>query len=268
MLAIQENHEGITPTQVELDQIFVEKYGPLDRAGPSVRAWKKAGYVPPDEHYEALLNKVVTASTRWLDVGCGHSTFPNNPEMSRKLASRCEYLVGIDPDESIHRNPYVHASAQSTLEEYQTAETFDLITLRMVAEHITTPQTSIAALVRLLKPGGIVVLLTPNRWSPLSLMAAWTPMHIHHWLKRLAWGTKEEDTFPVAYRLNSKRQLRRHFGTAGFEEVIFQYVDDCCATWRFPSLQRIEIAIWRLFNRIGFHYPENCILAAFRRSDA
>lgn len=268
MLLTTEEHEGIAPTRTELDRLFAEKYGTADLAGPNVKAWKRAGYVTPDEHYEALLVKLVNADTRWLDVGCGHSTFPNNPELSRKLASRCEVLVGIDPDDSIHQNPYVHTSVQTTLEDYRAPETYDLITLRMVAEHIATPEASIKALVRLIRPGGIVVLLTPNRWSPLSLMAAWTPIRIHHWLKRLAWGTKEEDTFPVVYRLNSKRQLRRHFLSAGFREALLQYVDDCSATWRFPSLQRVEIACWRLFNRLGMRYPENCILAAYRRNDA
>src|SRR5580765_2953289 len=38
----------------------------------------KAGYYSPEDHYEALINRIITKDLSWLDVGCGRSPFPNN----------------------------------------------------------------------------------------------------------------------------------------------------------------------------------------------
>jgi len=48
---------------------------------------------------------------------------------------------------------------------------FDLILCTEVVEHLADSAPAIAAMHRLLKPGGILVLSTPQRWSPLELTA-------------------------------------------------------------------------------------------------
>ena len=72
---------------------------------------------------------------------------------------------------------------------FRTERTYDLITLRMVAEHIAHPRDAVAALARLAKPGGRVVVYTVWKWSPASIAAAVTPMAVHHRLKKLLWDT-------------------------------------------------------------------------------
>jgi 2-polyprenyl-3-methyl-5-hydroxy-6-metoxy-1,4-benzoquinol methylase len=248
-----------------LNQVFLDKYGPITTAGPNVRRWHRLGYFTPDEYYESLVAKIVDHETSWLDVGCGRSVFPNNAALARKLAMRCRLLVGIDPDASIHSNTIVHRKVQTTIEEFEPGEPFDLVTLRMVAEHIPRPELLLDALVRLTHAKSIVVLITPNRFSPLSLAATLVPHRWHHALKKVAWQTRREDTFPVAYRLNSRKQLRRWFQAAGFKEVLYRNPADCSATWRFPRLHCLELALWKCFSRLGLIYPENCILAAFER---
>jgi 2-polyprenyl-3-methyl-5-hydroxy-6-metoxy-1,4-benzoquinol methylase len=48
---------------------------------------------------------------------------------------------------------------------------FDLILCTEVVEHIPDSASAIAGMHRLLKPGGILVLSTPQRWSPLEVTA-------------------------------------------------------------------------------------------------
>ncbi|MEH1944087.1 MAG: class I SAM-dependent methyltransferase [Nostoc sp.] len=48
---------------------------------------------------------------------------------------------------------------------------FDLILCTEVIEHIADSISAIAGMHRLLKPGGLLILSTPQRWSPLELMA-------------------------------------------------------------------------------------------------
>ena len=203
-----------------LSAVLKLKYGPLDKTGWGPRLRSRFGYQTPDDWYEATLFQSVTKDTVWLDVGCGRFLLGSNHPTAKVLAKRCRHLVGLDPSDNIDDNPYVHERVKSTLEDYQTDREFDLISLRMVAEHICNPEAAIAALSRLTKPGGQVVIYTTCKWSPACLVAAATPMSVHHAAKRWLWGTEERDSFPVAYKMNTRGTLRRLFAKEGSERVV------------------------------------------------
>src|SRR6266550_3496812 len=200
------------------------KYGSTDKTGwgPQLRA--SFGYHTPDDWYEAAVFERVSKETVWLDVGCGRSMFPSNPATAGLLGRRCRLLVGLDPSDNITDNPYIHERAKCSVEDFKTERQFDLITLRMVAEHIRDPETVVAALSRLAKPGGAVVIYTISKWAPVSLVSAATPMSVHHAMKRWLWRTDERDTFPIAYKMNTRQALRHLLSTEGFREESFRYL--------------------------------------------
>jgi 2-polyprenyl-3-methyl-5-hydroxy-6-metoxy-1,4-benzoquinol methylase len=239
-----------------------------DKAGlgwsPALR--QRYGYFTPDECYEGLVHMLVAPATRWLDVGCGHNLFPSNPNLSRALADRCALLVGIDPDETIEKNPYVHQRVRGLLGDYRPDAGFDLITLRMVAEHVTEPHDMLAQLARLLAPGGRVVVYTVSKWSPSSLLAAATPMAVHHWLKKHLWRVNPEDTFPTAYLLNTRAALSRLFAAAGMDEERFLYLDDCRSFSRWKLTTHLELTLQRGLRGLGLRYPEVCLLGIYGHS--
>ena len=249
-------------------EVFRLKAGPGGAFGWSPRLRQRFGYFTPDECYEALLLRLVGPGTDWLDVGCGHDLFPSNPALGRLLYSRCRLLVGIDPSENVHRNPFVHEKAQCPLEGYETARRFDLVSLRMVAEHVADPRSAVAALARLTRPGGHVVLYTVGKWSPASLASAVTPMPVHHLAKKALWGTAPEDTFPTHYRMNTRAALARLFGQAGFSEQVFQRLDDCRSLARWRATTVLELSAWRALRAVGLPYPEYCLLGVYRRQGA
>lgn len=259
---------NLAVTREELRSTMLSKYGPPETTGPAPSLWYALGYATPDDHYETLVAKLVREGCDWLDVGCGRDVFPNNRVLAQALADRCGFLMGIDPDATIADNRIVHLKQQTTIEQLLTDRCFDLITLRMVAEHLTRPAVVSAALAKLCKPGGLVVVYTVNRWSPASLGAWFVPFRLHHSVKRLLWLTEPEDTFPVAYLMNTRRDLLRWFSEAGFTESSFDYLDDCCLLFRFAGLRRLELAAWRVFRAARLRYPENCLLAVFRRNGA
>ena len=84
-------------------------------------------------------NKLVTEKTRWLEIGCGRKFFPSNPKLAKMLSDRWATFMGLDPNSTILENPYVHEKFQGFIQDYQSAKKFDLVTLRMVAEHIIEP---------------------------------------------------------------------------------------------------------------------------------
>lgn len=94
-----------------------------------------------------------------LDVGCGNGRFLRSMrtlgwqvqgvEFNGKSVEFCRY-TGLD----VHAGDLVSARFP--------ADSFDVITVRHVIEHIPTPQEFMAELARILKPGGRLVIETPN----------------------------------------------------------------------------------------------------------
>lgn len=74
-----------------------------------------------------------------------------------------------------------------------------------------------------------------------------------------------EWTFPVCYKMNSRRVLKDYFEKAGFEEVLFHKLDDLSTFGRFRWLNYFELMIWRFYSRLGMTYPENCLLGDYQR---
>jgi SAM-dependent methyltransferase len=252
-------------TRAELDTIFRLKHGDPATTGWAPRRRYRLGYSPPEDVYEAMVARFVTSETHWADVGSGRSLFPENSALAAMLASRCARLVGIDPDETLDDNPFVHEKARVLIEDYRGELHFDLITLRMVAEHITNPAQAIEALAKMSRPGAAVVVLTVNRWSPVALGTRAIPFALHHPIKKILWKTERRDTFPVSYRLNTRGDLRRAFAAGGFREASFSYLDDCQTFGRFRALGSLEMTAWRGFRKIRLRYPENCLLGVYRR---
>jgi hypothetical protein len=255
---------SLWPTAAELQAVFAERYQLPREIGWSPRRRQAAGYFLPAEVYEATVAKHVFEACDWVDVGGGHNIFPEHPALARRLVSRCRSTVAIDPDATVHDNAFVTERHQCMLEDYRGDRTFHLATFRMVAEHIADPERAVRALRQLLVPGGIVIILTVNRWSPISLVSRATPFWLHHRVKRLFWGGEERDTFPVCYRMNTRNDLRTVFEAAGFRELGFAYLDDLAAFGLIKWGNAVELAAWGALQRAGRRYPENCLLGIYR----
>jgi len=255
------------PGTAELTRLTIQKYGNSagEITGPGVRRWIEYGYHLPGDIYEALVSRLVRRGCSWIDVGGGRDVFPNNPRLALEWTSRCGSVVAVDPSPNVLDNSFVHERVQSTLEDYRTSRQFDLATLRMVVEHVEQPSAIAQALHRLLLPGGLVVVFTINRFSPISLVSRAVPFRLHSAIKSLFWGGEDRDTFPVQYKMNSRDALRRIFTANGFEEAMFAYLDDL-STWIFyPRMHAVDLHVWRRFRALGLHYPENCLLGIYRK---
>jgi SAM-dependent methyltransferase len=263
--ALDHAAHGAGPTKQDVEEVFCRKYDGPSGLGPNPRLWRRHGYFLPDEFYEAAVARLVAPTTRWLDAGCGRDLFPHNPALADELARRCALLVGLDPDANVLDNRWVHEAVRGTLHDYHPSATFDLVTLRMVAEHVAETEELVADLARLTAPGGKVVVYTPWVWSPAALLARAVPFGLHHAVKRLLWRTEERDTFPVAYRMNGRGRLAHLFEGAGFAEGYFARLADCRLFARFRPLHRAELGLWRLTRRLRLGYPECCLLGVYER---
>jgi 2-polyprenyl-3-methyl-5-hydroxy-6-metoxy-1,4-benzoquinol methylase len=256
---------SINLTEEDLAQVFRLKHNDPNKMGWLPRLHQRFGYFTPDEYYEAMVANLVTQGRTWVDLGCGRDLFPHNRNLAELLSQRCRLLVGVDPDDTLDDNAFVHEKAKSTIDAYRSPRTFDVLTLRMVAEHIADPPATLEALARLSAPGSKVVVYTVNLWSPLAVLAWLIPFRFHHAIKRLFWRTEERDTFPVVYKLNTRRCLKEAFARHGFQEVYFSRLDDCRTLARFRWLHLVELFLWRLLKAVGAGFPENCLLGVYER---
>ncbi|MEL6105218.1 MAG: methyltransferase domain-containing protein [Planctomycetota bacterium] len=255
-----------TCTREELRECVDAKVGGFENLGPGPKRRASYGYYLPAEVYECLVQKMVTPETTWLDVGGGKTVFPQNPALAQTLADRCQHLAAVDPSDNINTNPYAHETQQALLEDYETDRKFDLITMRMVIEHVANPTSFMAKLHDLLKPGGTCVALTVWKYSPVSLAAAVVPFRLHHAIKKLVWrDSKEEDTFPTTYLLNTRAAQRRYCEEAGLKLESYQRLNDCSVTCALGRLGHLELVAERTLRSVGIVYPEHCILSCFRR---
>jgi SAM-dependent methyltransferase len=239
----------------------------LPESGPTgwgVRMQQRFNYHSPDEWYEAVLLSLVSPQIDWLDVGCGHELFPANRKLSQLLSARCR-ITGVDPDPAIHRNPWLRERHQCRLDEFATEQQFDLISMRMVAEHIADPDAAVAKLGALTRLGGRVVVYTVSKWSPVSLLAAMTPTWVHARIKRAAWNTPDDDTFPTVFKMNTRRDLDRVFGRHGFFEENFARLNDTRTLGGWRATAFAELLAERALRAIWLPYPEACILGVYRR---
>lgn len=227
----------------------------------------RVGYFTPDDVYESLLDRLIKPDCRWLDVGCGRDILPTNSGLAEKLSKRCGTLVGVDPDPTASENAFVHERVKKPLEEVDSTCPFDVVTARMVVEHVQDPARFVASLRRLCAPGGLVVIYTVNKRSPVSVLSWLIPFVFHRHITALLWGRKEDESFPVEYRMNTRRELSPLMRDAGFEERNFEYLDDCRTFGRFRLGTRIELLLWRALKAIGLRYPETCLLAVYQRAD-
>jgi SAM-dependent methyltransferase len=247
-------------------EVFRIKTGSFARLGWSPRLRQRFGYFAPDEWYEAALLRLIDNHTEWLDVGCGRGLFPSNPNLARLLSSRCRLLVGVDPDDNIDEHPLLHERYKSTIEQFACERQFDLITLRMVAEHVVDPHATVTALGRLTRTGGRVVIYTVSKYSVISLMAALTPLAVHQSARARLWGSLKRDTFPTVYQMNTRRDLRDLFSRHGFIEENFYYLNDCNTLGKWKLTTILELSTERLLRRLRIRYPEVCLLGIYRKN--
>ncbi len=248
-----------------MEEIFRLKYGDPAEAGWGPRQRWRFGYFNPDDHYEALVSSLVRGDSEWLDVGCGRDVFPNNSALAEQLAGRCRRLVGIDPAPTLAENPFVHEKLAISVDRYRGENEFDLVTARMVAEHVSDPEGFLARISAALRPGGLLVVYTVNRFSPVPLLTTLVPMGLRHRVKRFLWGAEERDTFPTAYRMNTRRRLLRLARGAGLREVAFARLDDCRTFGRFRLLSTLELVSRKGLRAVSLAYPEQCLLGVYRK---
>ncbi len=138
-----------------------------------------------------------------LDIGCGHNS-DNLTEFREKIR-----LTGVDLDvEAIKKHPWLaeyHIAACENLPLSDNA--YDLVFCRFAFEHFHDKEKAIAEIARVLKPGGICIILTVNRYAIEFMLAKILPHKLRAKLKNLLMKYPEIDTYETNYSSNDETSI-------------------------------------------------------------
>lgn len=155
-----------------------------------------------------------------LDFGAGRGEpliddTVNYRQQLSNIKGRCARLEGCDLDKAVLDNPFLdHAEVINADAPLPYADDqFDLIIARSVFEHVDNPQHTARELLRIVKPGGLIAAVTPNKFGYIAMAARLVPNSMHvRILARAQPERKPEDVFPTRYRMNTDAAVRRAFG--------------------------------------------------------
>ena len=150
------------------------------------------------------------------------------------------------------RNRNIDAAARADLARLPFRDgVFDIAISSHVAEHLTQPDRVFGELARVLKPGGRLLILTPNRWHYVTISSALLPHRVH--VKFNEWrGVDAHDIFPTVYRANTARRLRSLYERSGFDiERLEQFETEPEYLAFSTPTYALGVAYERAVNRVG-----------------
>lgn len=176
------------------------------------------------------VNSLLRSDFTVLDYGCGLGRhIEHSPPFLAQLQTfrgRVARVIGADVSAASAANPYIDKFCLSTeRHEIKLPDgSVDLCVCNWGIEHFTEPRMFFEMARRVVRPGGLLCIRTPNRWHYSSLGASLIPFRYHQKVRSiLGHFHGDEDVFPVAYRANTKSALSRALESSNFDFTILRF---------------------------------------------
>jgi ubiquinone/menaquinone biosynthesis C-methylase UbiE len=215
----------------------------------SVEQLRKRYYPIRTDVFQDRILQYLTKGNIVVDAGCG-----NGSQYKYDLKNIAKEIIGVDTCDVLRKNENVTMHLKSDIENILLPdESVDVIISRYVFEHIKEPDKILKEFKRILKQGGKIIFLTPNRFNYVYLISSITPTKFHSWLNRIRTGGAmvEEDTFPTYYRLNSAKAVKNNALKIGLKVKEMTFFEPAPAYLVFSSLLfRLGILYERITNSV------------------
>jgi len=213
----------------------------LDRYAQYV--YETSAYVPPSApptfvltfhatrltYIGGLLSEHVPAGSRVLDVASGHSLFTENVFLERLRrewhykVTCCDLAVSV-MEERVKSFPQHDWLISDVVDLPFRADQFDAVLAGEILEHVPSTERALAEWARVLRPGGTLILTTPNRRRLTNRVNRFdypmAPDHIN------------ELSYPECVRALRRAGLRLFASPADYLEA--------CVDWLSAALQRTD----------------------------
>jgi SAM-dependent methyltransferase len=226
------------------------------------------GLVNSQHAYARALLTEVSRASHWLDLGCGHDFLPPFVDQTRlreAIANRA--IVGIDADDrALARH---HGLTQRIRGDIQRlpfrSQSFDLATANMVVEHVEHPALLFEEIARVLRPGGRLLIHTPNASGYTTRLTRLLPNHLLAPLAGALLGRAEDDIYPTHYRANTEAVLTELLNGPQWRLDRLEYVESSAQLAHVPPAAALELAAIRLFRSPRWRHLCACLLVVAER---
>jgi ubiquinone/menaquinone biosynthesis C-methylase UbiE len=207
----------------------------------------KKGYRPALEVYKAMASGLVNPDTMLLDAGCGEAG------LVAEYQGHSRSVIGIDrylwP---IRQSIQIENVVEGTLASLPFANArFDMVMCSWVLEHLEQPEIVLGEIVRVLKPGGHFLFITPNALNYLIWARRLVPNRVSKPVVNAIYARGDDYVFPTFYRANTRRAIDTYMKRLGCECRQFEYISDPSYTafneltfWVSVGLERITDVVW------------------------
>jgi SAM-dependent methyltransferase len=223
------SHETETESQAQSQPAEAKgKAHPIGRWYPEVSV---GGFTHVDATiaFYARINSLLRPPSVILDVGCGRGAAVDDPVPWRRdlqnLRGKCGRVIGADVDPNAAENPWIDEFHLIEGARLPLADvSVDVCFADAVVEHLTDVDTFFSECARVLRPGGHLLVRTPNTWNYATIATRLIPNRFHaRVLARVQPSRKDEDIFPTVYRCNTARKLRRQLERNGLTAVLVPF---------------------------------------------
>lgn len=176
--------------------------------------YSRSGFEGGTLPFFALCKKQIPPGAEILEVGSG----PSN-ECSEML-SGIGAVTGLDVDPDVKNNRWLSKACVFDGEQMPFADnSFDACVSNFVLEHVSHPIEHFAEIARVLRPGGVYCLRTPNLFHYVSAGAFVMPHSVHLMVANRMRGLAGDahDPYPTWFRANTRSKLRKLCLTNGLD---------------------------------------------------
>jgi SAM-dependent methyltransferase len=211
-----------------------------------------ARWAAKSEAYASLISEHLSPDAVWLDAGCGSRLLESDLDpLEDWLAAQCKKIIGMDVWMTPHRN--IQSLVKGSLYHLPFADnSLDLITCRMVVEHLDQPPLAFAEAARCLRPGGALLVVTPNLVNYAifgnALATRLLPEKLRLRILHASDSRAEEDVFPVRYKANTMPRLVQSLTASGLQVHETIGLRQQRPYWRkHPSFEKVLMKLTPIF---------------------
>jgi len=153
--------------------------------------------------YFSLLKENLASSRFWLDAGAGENKIVGQ-------YNALDFKVGVDVRSPL-ANPKHFVRARLEALPFKN-ESLDLVSTRYVLEHLEKPELVWPEWRRVLKPGGQVLVQTPNILSYISFLPRLLPFRLKRHLLNRFFLVSPKDIFRARHRFNHPGKFKKLSG--------------------------------------------------------